>query len=325
MSLKQVSDALLQGFADYMTLERNASTNTQLAYSSDVALFLRFLITSKNVQSGNKNACDELSGEELKQVLTGFNKEQIQEYISYRIAEGASSSSMSRFVASLKVFVRYLILENMREDDPLVGFERPKIAVHLPKVMSENMVMTFLGAPDVESPTGLRDRAMFELLYACGLRVSELCNLKFENLHLADGYIIIKGKGDKQRLIPVTTSAINWINRYVATVRKDSDPDLSCPYVFLSHHRKKDLGLVPLSRCSFWFRVKYYAKLIGMEDAPSPHTFRHAFATHLLNHSADLRSLQMLLGHSNLTTTQIYTHVATARMHEIYDKTHPLA
>ena len=186
--------------------------------------------------------------------------------------------------------------------------------------MSEACVDAFLNAPDLSKHAGLRDKAMLETVYATGLRVSELVGLKFANLHLADGFVAVRGKGDKERLVPLGENACYWIETYVSGLRAQKDPTLSCPFVFLSGK-----GVQGMTRIAFWYRIKSYAKELGISEEISPHTFRHAFATHLLNHDADLRTVQMLLGHSSLTTTQIYTHVATRRMHEVYERTHPRA
>ena len=184
--------------------------------------------------------------------------------------------------------------------------------------MSEGCVAAFLDAPDLNTHTGLRDKAMLETVYATGLRISELISLKFDNVFFQDGFVMIRGKGDKERIVPLCDDAIYWIELYINTKRKEKDPQRKCPFIFLSGK-----GIAPMSRIAFWYRIKVYGKQLGLTDSFSPHSFRHAFATHLLNHDADLRSVQMLLGHSSLTTTQIYTHVATERMHQVYNKAHP--
>ena len=292
---------------DYLRLEKGASLNTCEGYCSDVKSFLEFL------------ARKELS-------FTLFTEDDVRAYLTYRKDNGAEAMSLLRYCSALQSYVYYLLAEEKRHDDPVANIDRAKPLHHLPKVMSEEAVNLFLEAPDINSGIGLRDRAMLEVLYSCGLRVTELCELKFEDMHLKEQYLVIKGKGDKQRMIPLTESAIYWIRRYVYERRGEIDEDLVCPYVFLSQKRDKKTGLPkPMTRINFWYRIKTYSHQIGLEKDPSPHTFRHAFATHLLNHDADLRSLQVLLGHSSLSTTQIYTHVALARMHAVYDKTHPHA
>lgn len=295
---------LLIAFVDYLALEKGISENSQFAYCSDVKNFILFL--------AKKDAS-----------ITLFDSDDVREYFELRLQDGTNSRTVRRFYASINNFVKFLRLEGMRDDNPMDAVDLSKTAVTLPKVMSEQMVTRFLAAPDLTKELGLRDRAMFELLYACGLRVSELCNLKFEDMHLNDKYLLLFGKGNKQRMIPMTDAACYWIETYIKTARALKDPHNECPFVFISN--KGPDKPRPMSRIAFWYRVKYYAKQLGLETAPSPHSFRHAFATHLLNHDADLRSLQLLLGHARLSTTQIYTHVALARMHLIYDKTHPKA
>ena len=305
----KISDELakwLIAFVDYLALEKRLSENSQFSYCSDVKGFLCYL------------AEHDIS-------LTLFNSDDVREYFEYRINEGTSSITIRHFYTSINNFVKFLRLEGVREDNPMNFIELSKRSLALPKVMSENLVSSFLSAPDLSTYIGLRDRAMFELLYACGLRVSELCQLKFEDMHLTDQYLIISGKGNKQRMIPMTDAACYWVDTYIKSGRTIKDPDNSSPYVFISNKVNDANVPHPMTRIAFWYRVKVYAKQIGMENAPSPHSFRHAFATHLLNHDADLRALQMLLGHSRLSTTQIYTHVALARMHQVYEKAHPKA
>lgn len=303
MSLTE-EDSLLLNYEDYLLLDRGLADNTGLAYTSDLRMFFDFL---------RKNECS----------LTKFTTEDVRGFLELKTQDNFEPASIQRYITSLSSFAKFLKYERLRSDNPLEAIDRPKMPQHIPRVMSEQTVMKFLMAPDLSNFVGMRDKAMFELLYACGLRVSELCNLKFADLHLTESYIMIKGKGDKMRMIPVAEDAIVWINRYLKLARMIKDPQGSSPYVFLSS--KQSNGPMPMTRIAFWYRVKCYAKQIGLEKEPSPHTFRHAFATHLLNHDADLRVVQSLLGHASLSTTQIYTHVALARMHEVYDRAHPRA
>lgn len=295
-------DSLLLRYEEYLLLDRRLADNTEMAYTSDLRMFFDFL-------------------EERGSSLTLFTEDDVRDFLERKTQEHAEVLSIQRYLSSMRAFAKFLRYEKERDDDPLATIERPKSPILLPKVMSERAVMAFLMAPDVSSFIGMRDKAMLEMLYACGLRVSELCNLKFADLHLTESYVLIKGKGDKQRMIPVAEDAVIWVNRYISLVRGQKDPEHKSPYVFLSN--KADNGPKPMTRIAFWYRVKFYAKFLGMDTAPSPHVFRHAFATHLLNHEADLRVVQSLLGHSSLSTTQIYTHVALAHMHEVYDKAHP--
>lgn len=290
-------------YRDHLMLEKGLSQATVLAYSTDVRLFLTFILE----KSGHSFA--------------DFTQEDVEQYL----IEGGDieSGSAARFLVSLRSFCEFLKIEKLREDDPCARVENPKITRQLPTVMSEECVEAFLNAPDITTHTGLRDKAMLETVYGAGLRVSELVSLRFDNLNLTDGFLIIRGKGDKERMVPLDENACYWIDTYVNSLRLDRDPKRSCPYVFLS--AKYSQGPRSMTRIAFWYRVKVYAKELGISSDITPHTFRHAFATHLLNHDADLRTVQMLLGHSNLTTTQIYTHVATKRLHEIYERTHPRA
>lgn len=296
------SRMLMQGFADSLLLEQGLSASTVSSYASDVRLFLAHAAKS------GRSASD----------FTGDD-------VSAYLVEGGDSApgSAARFLCSLRAFCKYLRDEKVRGDDPCARISNPRITRALPAVMSEECVDAFLEAPDVSSHTGLRDKAMLETAYGCGLRVSELVGLRFDSLNLTDGFVLIRGKGGKERLVPVGENACYWIGTYVATLRKLKDPSGQCQYVFLSS--KCGNGPAPMTRVAFWYRVKAYARELGITQDVSPHAFRHAFATHLLNHDADLRTVQMLLGHSSLTTTQIYTHVATRRMHEIYDRAHPRA
>lgn len=297
------SAGILILYRDYLMLERGLSQATVSAYSSDIRLFLDYV-----ARNSSRSAAD-------------FAQEDIENFL----IEGGdnASGSAARFLCSLRSFCGYLRDENIRVDDPCARVENPKIVRTLPTIMSEACVDAFLEAPDLSNHTGLRDKAMLETVYGAGLRVSELVGLRFENINLTDGFLIIRGKGGKERLVPLDENACYWIDTYVNTLRAERDPKHVCPYVFLSAKCKE--GPKPITRIAFWYRIKAYAKELGILQDITPHTFRHAFATHLLNHDADLRTVQMLLGHSDLTTTQIYTHVATKRMHEIYDRFHPRA
>ncbi len=291
------SERILVGFSDYLLLEKGMSDSTIKSYLSDVRLFFTYL-------------------NQTNSRILPFTAGDIENFL--KIKENWEPSSVARFLVSLRCACVYLKTDHQIEVDPCAHIENPKLIRHIPTVLSEASVEAFLNAPDPGSHTGLRDKAMLETLYATGLRVSELVSLKFDNVNFSDGFIIVRGKGDKERLVPLAESALYWIDTYVSTLRKTKDPKGSCPYIFLSGK-----GLAPMTRNAFWYRIKSYCSELGITSNVSPHTFRHAFATHLLNHDADLRSVQMLLGHSSLLTTQIYTHVATARLHQVYDKAHP--
>ncbi|NLK84569.1 MAG: site-specific tyrosine recombinase XerD [Aeromonadales bacterium] len=290
---------LLENFKDYLMLENGLSPKSIEAYSSDITLFYNYL---KTVGIEDEN----------------FSSDNINGYLIE--CSNHRSSSIARFLVSLRSFTKFLKKEKLIQNDPCSSISNPKIERTLPNTMSEDCVVRFLEAPDLTCHTGMRDRAMLETVYATGLRVSELINLKFDNLNLSDGFVIVRGKGDKERMVPLCSRTIEWIERYISTFRLQKDPKQKCPYIFLSGK-----GLGPMTRMAFWQRIKCYCRELGIDENISAHSFRHAFATHLLNHDADLRSVQLLLGHSSLTTTQIYTHVATARMHEVYNKAHPRA
>lgn len=297
-------DELLLKFEDYLLLDRGLSSSTISSYVSDIRFFFEFL-------------------QEREASMSLFTEDDIRDYMSAKNREHFEATSIHRYLAAIGVYCKFLTYEKLRDDNPCKSISRPKLASTLPRVMSESTVEAFLNAPDLSTFVGMRDKAMFELLYACGLRVSELCNLCFKDLHLQESFLMVHGKGDKTRIIPVAESAIDWLNHYINIARPIKDPLGSSPYVFLSLKNKEKP--LPLTRTAFWYRVKCYAKQIGLTQDPSPHSFRHSFATHLLNHDADLRVVQQLLGHSSLSTTQIYTHVALHRMHQIYDKAHPRA
>ena len=221
-------------------------------------------------------------------------------------------------LSALRSFFKFLREQKLRSDNPVATHKTPKLGRALPKDLSEQDVEALIHAPDTNTALGLRDRAMFEVLYACGLRVSELITLRLELINLKQGYVRIVGKGNKERLVPLGQVACDWIEQYLSIAR----PALyksSTDYLFLTQHG----GI--MSRQNFWYAIKRYALQAGISTELSPHTLRHAFATHLLNHGADLRVVQMLLGHSDLSTTQIYTHVAQVRMQQLHAQHHPRA
>ncbi len=207
--------------------------------------------------------------------------------------------------------------EGHLEADPSLLVEAPRAGRRLPAVLSEAQVSALLAAPQPDTEIGQRDAAMLELLYATGLRVSELVGLRREDLNLSAGWILVRGKGSKERIVPVGDRAAALLRRYMAGARCALDPAGSSPFVFLSPRGG------PLSRQAFWYRVKHYARLAGVSPTVSPHTLRHAFATHLLEHGADLRAVQLMLGHADLSTTQIYTHIARERLRRIHAESHP--
>jgi integrase/recombinase XerD len=241
----------------------------------------------------------------------------VQAYLGARLATGSSHRSISRLLSSLRSFYQFLVREGDVPLDPTQHLDRPKPSRPLPKSLSEGQVEALLSAPDVDIAVEHRDAAMLEVLYACGLRVSELISLTIPQLSLNQGVVRVLGKGGKERLVPMGEAAIQSLTDYMRSSRLDLLGTKQSDVLFPSNRG------VAMTRQTFWYRIKLYAQRAGIKDNLSPHTLRHAFATHLINHGADLRVVQMLLGHSDLTTTQIYTHVARSRMQALHEKHHP--
>lgn len=290
---------VLEKFIDGLWLDKGLSDNTLSAYRSDLEKFLRYQLS----QSARFNWAE-------------FERQDVESYLAYRYDKGLSERSTARFLSSLRTFCKYLLESKCRHDDPLSQLLNPKLPRGLPKTLSEQQVDALLNAPNPEVPIEMRDKAMLEVLYASGLRVTELISLRFNQLGLQQGVIRVTGKGNKERLVPLGEEAVDWLTRYL----KESRPLLlknETDIVFPSNR-----GVI-MTRQTFWHRIKFYAQIADIHSQLSPHTLRHAFATHLLNHGADLRVVQMLLGHSDLSTTQIYTHVATERLQQLVAKHHP--
>lgn len=289
------SSALLDRFLDTLWLESGLSRNTLSAYRSDLEALTVWL----------KGPPDKAT------------RSQLQNYFAACVSQGARPRSTARMLSSLRRFYRYLLREGLITDDPSALLESPKLGRPLPKSLSEEQVEKLLQAPDTGTPLGRRDRAMLETLYATGLRVSELVSMKMQQVDLQSGVVRVLGKGDKERLVPLGEEAIEWLQRYLAEARPS-----------LLHGHSSD-ALFPttrgaaMTRQAFWHNLKRYAQIAGIETHLSPHSLRHAFATHLLNHGADLRVVQMLLGHADLSTTQIYTHVARERLKSLHALHHP--
>ncbi|UWN51425.1 Tyrosine recombinase XerD [Alcanivorax sp. ALC70] len=238
----------------------------------------------------------------------------VLEYLADRV--GVSARSVARQLSAMKSFFRWMKREGRLQEDPTLNVDRPRTGRPLPKTLSEADVEALLAAPDLDDALGLRDRAMLEVLYACGLRVSELVGLTLSQVNPRQGLVRVVGKGDKERLVPLGEEALYWLERYL----RDSRPALlgaDREVLFPSRRGTR------MTRQTFWHRIKQLAVRAGVQKSLSPHTLRHAFATHLLNHGADLRVVQLLLGHSDLSTTQIYTHVAQHRLREVYERHHP--
>jgi integrase/recombinase XerD len=294
-----MANDVIDRFIDNLWLEDGLSDNTLSAYRRDLEGFSTWLGKS--------------SGPALEQA----GREQIQQYLAHRVQQGASPRSAARLLSSLRRFFHYLIREGHREDDPTRDIDAPRIGRPLPESLSEGQVSDLINAPDISTARGLRDRTMLELLYSTGLRVTELVGLSLQQINLKAGVIRVIGKGSKERILPVGEVAADWMEKYLTEARPDLITGLTSDVVFPGRAGK------PLTRQAFWYAIKKYALSAGISTHLSPHTVRHAFATHLLNHGADLRVVQMLLGHSDLSTTQIYTHVARERLNKLHQQHHP--
>ena len=291
-------DQHIVAFLNSLIIEKGLSKNTIQSYESDIyQLYQWNLLTNKKRIT------------ELKKIDTS-------QYVSYLFNQNLKSSSVNRKISSLKTFFNFLLKKKLISANPFADQIMPKKPISLPKSISEDDVVKLLDAPKVDSLIGLRDRAMLELLYASGVRISELVNIKFSDLDLDRNIIKVFGKGSKERLVPFGEDAAQWISAYIDERKKNKDL-VSIKYIFLNNRGTK------ISRHAFWHRLKEYCLEIGLKQDISPHTLRHAFATHLLNRGADLRSVQVLLGHSDLSTTQIYTHIAKQRLSELVKKHHP--
>ena len=286
----------IDSFIDAMWLESGLSKNTLAAYRSDLRRFGGFLRSKP---------------------LLEVEQADVQKFLAALLAEGAKSSSSARILSTLRRFYRYQLRENRIMEDPCAQVLAPRRGRSLPKAISEQQVEQLLNAPDISRPLGLRDRAMLETLYATGLRVSELVRLSMLEANLELGVVRIMGKGNKERLVPLGEQAVEWVQRYLIEARP----------VLLKRRSSNDLFITArgtgMTRQAFWHLIKKYAEKSGIRGILSPHSLRHAFATHLINHGADLRSVQMLLGHADLSTTQIYTHVARERLQTMHARHHP--
>lgn len=287
-------------YLDALWLERGFSKHTLSAYRSDLLAFSRWLL-----QRGEP--CS----------LYKVDPEVLQQYLADRMLTGASARTCSRILSCLRSFYKMALREGRILKNPSGGIDNPKLGRPLPKSLSEHDVERLLDAPDIDTAIGLRDRAMLELLYACGLRVSELTSITLSQVSLNNGVVRVFGKGSKERLVPMGDEAGEWIVQFVKYGRVELLKGIASDVLFPSSRG------VEMTRQTFWHRIKYYAQIAAIDVPLSPHTLRHAFATHLLNHGADLRVVQMLLGHSDLSTTQIYTHVAKARLQALHAQHHP--
>ena len=293
----------IEQFLDSLWLERGLSKNTLDSYRHDLSL-VEVYLRSENTS------------------LNDASVEHLNRYFEFRLKGKIDykNTSTARLMSAIRRYYQYLCREKIREDDPSAKLESPKIAKPLPKSLSESEVDVLLAAPDLSDPVQFRDKAMLEVLYATGLRVSELVGLTMEEINLQQGVIRVTGKGNKTRLVPLGEESIYWLERYIEEVRSILLSGQSSDVLFPSRRGSQ------MVRQTFWHRIKHYAQLSGInKEALSPHVLRHAFATHLLNYGADLRVVQMLLGHSDLSTTQIYTHIAKDRLKALHSEHHPRA
>jgi integrase/recombinase XerD len=298
VALHAGEQALIDLFLDALWVERGVSDHTLSAYGGDLQKLSLFL------QSRGKG-------------LRSASREDLLAYLAHRVQVGARPRTTARLLSSLRRFYQYLLREGRIDEDPAARIEAPKLGRPLPKSLTEEDVEVLLAAPPVTESLGLRDRAMLELLYASGLRVSELVGLKLGEISLGQGVVRVCGKGGKERLVPMGEECLEWLQRYLDEARPELLAGRVANAVFVTRRGEA------MTRQAFWYLIKRYAQQAGIKTALSPHTLRHAFATHLLNHGADLRVLQMLLGHSDLSTTQIYTHVARERLKSLHARHHP--
>jgi len=292
-------ESVLQVFLDFLSVEKGLSANTVLSYSRDVQKLFRFFRKEK-----------------INWLKAG--EEDLIRFIHHQSRAGLSPRSMARVISSLKSFYRFLVLDGILKKNPAVNLSSPKTWLALPKFLTVKEVESLLSQPEEENVRGIRDKAMLELLYATGLRASELVSLKIKDLNMEDGFLLCLGKGGKERLVPIGESAVEAVQKY----RDEARPKLlkqTSEFLFVTQRGGA------FTRQGFWKLLKGYARKAGLDLKISPHILRHSFATHLLERGADLRSVQLMLGHSQITTTQIYTHVSRRRLRRVYDKFHPRA
>ena len=293
-----MSTKIIDQFIDHLWLEDGLSKNTLNSYRFDLSIFVSWLAETKKIE------------------LLDVSELEIQEFLAFKFPT-SKSRSISRLLATLRRFFRFLLRENKIKEDPTLKIQTPKIPKSLPKSLSEDEVEGLLEAPDIKTGVGIRDRSMLELLYACGLRVSELVGIQLTEVILSDGVIRVTGKGSKTRLVPMGEEAVDWIKKYLAESRQNILNKQTSKFLFVTNRGGE------MTRQAFWYLIKKYALMANIDKPMSPHILRHAFATHLINHGADLRVVQMLLGHSDISTTQIYTHVARERLKKLHQEHHP--
>ncbi len=289
----------LDRFLNYLIVEKGLSKNTIEAYSHGLNRFLNYL-RRKGM-------------EEVREI----SKLDIREFLLFLKKKGLSSKTLARNLVSIRVFLRFLTEESILSTNPAEEIESPKTAKTLPEILSLEEVEKLLEQPDPLIPRGMRDRSMLEMLYATGMRVSELTQLQVNHVHLEAGYVLIYGKGSKERIVPIGNEAMKWARRYMGETRERLLKKRESPFLFVNRSGK------PMSRQHFWKSIKAYGRRAGIRKRIAPHILRHSFASHLLERGADLRSVQLMLGHVDISTTQIYTHVTGERLKKIHQRYHP--
>jgi len=306
----EADQALIDEFCDTLWLEDGLSKNTIEAYRRDLNLFAQWL-------GGRGAQLIAVTGPELSDYFADLGKHARGPGTAPRSERGIRATTQARILSSLRRFYQFVLRSGRLEADPTLHQDAPKKPPRLPKTLSEADVEALLAAPDVDTALGLRDRAMLEVLYACGLRVSELVTLALTSVSQDMGVVRVMGKGSKERLVPLGEEALEWMRRYTESARPELLAGRVSDYLFVTTRGDA------MTRQAFWHLIRRHAASAIPGKALSPHTLRHAFATHLLNHGADLRVVQLLLGHADISTTQIYTHVARERLKQLHEKHHP--
>ena len=288
----------VDSFLDDLRVARRLASNTLESYGRDLEALLQYA------------AAREMAVESL-------SRDDLEALVRERMAAGFAPRTVARLVASIRGFYRFLVRDGQLQDNPAEDLHAPRAWPALPKFLALEDVDRLIAQPDVATPLGLRDRALIELLYATGMRVSELVGVRLADMNLRGGYLVCMGKGGRERLAPLGLQAVTWLRRYLDASRPEITKGRDCQWLFVNARGGR------LSRVGFWKILKKYGRQAGLREDLSPHVVRHSFATHLLERGADLRSIQSLLGHADLSTTQIYTHVAEARLKAVYDRFHP--
>lgn len=291
---------MIESFLDHLRVERRLAAHTLESYARDLGALAAYAAG-------------------IERPVERLDRAELEAFVREQRGRGLAPRSVARLVAAVRGFYRFMVLDRRIDGSPADDLHPPRAWAALPKFLSLEEVDQLIARPDLDRPIGVRDRAMIELLYATGLRVSELINVRLADLHLDEQYLTCVGKGSKERLVPIGEQAADWIRTYISDARKQLLKGRQSPKLFVNARGG------PLSRVGFWKILKQYARAAGFAQRVSPHVLRHSFATHLLDRGADLRAIQLMLGHADLSTTQIYTHVLEARLRAVYDRFHPRA